>query len=160
MSIVYIIVLLFLGLVLIGLEMFVPGGIIGIIGATMMGIGVWLCFDQYGMQEGFAVLLLCIAATIVVVVTAFRKFPHTTVGKWVILGSNASKEEGYTSDTYFNAGLLNKEGITESKLRPSGIALFDGDRYDVVTEGEYVDANTRVRVLRVDGNRIVVEKVY
>ncbi len=47
-------------------------------------------------------------------------------------------------------------GVALSDLRPGGIARFDDLRADVVTEGDFIDVGTTVKVLRVEGNRIVV----
>ena len=47
-------------------------------------------------------------------------------------------------------------GVAESALRPSGRARIGGEQMDVVTEGGYVDEGTRVRVVEVRGNVIVV----
>ena len=43
-------------------------------------------------------------------------------------------------------------------LRPAGFALIDGERVDVVSDGEPIEAGTAVEVVRVDGNRIVVRR--
>jgi len=58
-----------------------------------------------------------------------------------------------------NTDLVGQEGITESELRPVGIAVIGGNRIDVMTEGDYVEPNSRIRVIREEGNRIVVEQV-
>ena len=57
----------------------------------------------------------------------------------------------------FNA-LTGKSGIALSSLRPAGTALIEGERIDVLTEGEYIEKDTRIRVERVEGNRIFVRK--
>jgi len=53
-------------------------------------------------------------------------------------------------------GLEGKEGVAHSTLRPAGTALIDGVRVDVVTRGEMIEAKTRIRVIAVEGNRVVV----
>jgi membrane-bound serine protease (ClpP class) len=55
--------------------------------------------------------------------------------------------------------LVGREGVARSQLRPSGTADFDGERLDVVTRGELVDAGSRIRVIENRGNRIVVRAV-
>jgi membrane-bound serine protease (ClpP class) len=54
---------------------------------------------------------------------------------------------------------LGQRGTTTSPLRPAGVAEFDGERIDVVSRGEYVDAGEPIEVVRVEGNRIVVRPV-
>ena len=49
------------------------------------------------------------------------------------------------------------EGKTLSVLRPSGIGDFDGVRLNVVTEGEFIENGTPIRIVRVEGGKIVVK---
>lgn len=153
---IYIVLLLLLGLTFMFFEMFVPGGILGVIGIAMMGAGVWLSFSHYGNTEGVAVFLVCFVTTVSLIAVFINRFPHTYFGKRMILSSGVAKSEGFHAESFATLDLPGKEGVTESALRPSGIALIEGERYDVVTEGEYVPAQTRIKVIRVDGNRIVV----
>ncbi|HSE91881.1 MAG TPA: NfeD family protein [Methylomirabilota bacterium] len=51
---------------------------------------------------------------------------------------------------------LGMRGTTVSPLRPAGIADFGGERIDVVSRGEYIEAGQPIEVIRVEGNRIVV----
>ena len=50
-------------------------------------------------------------------------------------------------------------GVATSDLRPSGLALFGDRRVDVVSQGDFISAGTRVRVIEVSGNRVMVESV-
>ncbi|MBI1388486.1 MAG: nodulation efficiency protein D [bacterium] len=151
-----IICLLLFGVLLMFAELFVPGGVLGLIGTVLMGVAVYLCFQEYGSQIGVAVLLFSILITVTVVIFAFTVIPKTRFGKLLILGDSVSKQTGYHSDAYYDSGLVGKEGVTESELRPVGIALIDGRRVDVMTDSEFVEPGVRVKVTRIDGNRIVV----
>ena len=55
-----------------------------------------------------------------------------------------------------NEHLLGNQALTT--LRPAGTALIDGERVDVVTDGEYLPNDTEIKVVKVEGARIVVEK--
>jgi membrane-bound serine protease (ClpP class) len=52
--------------------------------------------------------------------------------------------------------LLEKTGVAKTALRPSGTAVIDGERVDVVTEGNLIEPGTPVRVVAVEGLRVVV----
>ena len=67
-------------------------------------------------------------------------------------------EQGYTS-VRNEEELLGMEGVTLSLLRPAGQADIGGRRVDVVTEGEFIPKGVRVKVIKVEGFRIVVERV-
>jgi len=55
--------------------------------------------------------------------------------------------------------LIGHSGTAYSYLRPAGVALVDGRRIDVLTEGEFVTAGTAVRVTRIEGSRIFVKPI-
>ncbi|GAB4159034.1 MAG: hypothetical protein Fur0037_26370 [Planctomycetota bacterium] len=55
--------------------------------------------------------------------------------------------------------LVGRVAVAITTLRPAGAVDLDGERLDVVTQGEFLDAGARVRVIEVAGNRIVVEAV-
>jgi membrane-bound serine protease (ClpP class) len=67
--------------------------------------------------------------------------------------------EGYTSGPAGLDALLSREGTALTPLRPSGTAVIDGKRVDVVTEGEMIDKDKPVRVIKVEGGRVVVRMV-
>ena len=50
-------------------------------------------------------------------------------------------------------------GIAETPLRPAGKAIFDDEFYDVVSEGEFVETGDQVRIMDIQGNRVIVRKV-
>ncbi|MBY6278389.1 NfeD family protein, partial [Symbiobacterium thermophilum] len=54
------------------------------------------------------------------------------------------------------ARLVGREGVSLTVLRPAGTAVFDDQRLDVVTEGEFIPAGVPVKIVRVEGTRIVV----
>ncbi|MBN2450772.1 MAG: NfeD family protein, partial [Lentisphaeria bacterium] len=85
-----------------------------------------------------------------------RYFPRTPVGRRLILENDARDWHGTDQGKRELAG---KEGMAHTTLRPAGTAIIDGQRIDVVTRGEMIAANTPVRVVKVEGNRVVVTAV-
>ena len=57
------------------------------------------------------------------------------------------------------AALLGAIGVAATPLRPAGKVQFGDDFVDVVAEGSYVLPGTRVQVVEIEGNRIVVKEV-
>ena len=57
------------------------------------------------------------------------------------------------------SGLLGAMGVAATPLRPAGKAQIGEDFLDVVAEGDYVNAGSRVQVIEIEGNRIVVKEV-
>ena len=76
----------------------------------------------------------------------------------MILKERESTEEGYRSSDDMES-FLGLEGIATTVLRPTGMAEFDDVKLNVVSEGEYIQPGTRVRIVRVEGSRILVRSV-
>jgi membrane-bound serine protease (ClpP class) len=56
------------------------------------------------------------------------------------------------------AGLMGVEGEVLAPLRPAGVASLGGRRVDVVSRGEMIESGARVRVIELEGNRVVVAR--
>lgn len=85
--------------------------------------------------------------------------PKTPVYRDLILKQELTRTEGYVSHTAaYYADLPGKVGVAETLLRPAGIATINGARCDVVSSGDLIPKGTAVRVIAVEGSRIVVEK--
>ena len=76
----------------------------------------------------------------------------------LILHESESSQEGFLSSSDMSV-FLGREGETRTALRPSGIAEFDGVRLNVVSDGMFIAQGVRVKIVRVDGNRILVHTV-
>lgn len=153
-----------LGLIFVGLEIFaIPGfGIAGILGimALMGGLGMSLIgtgatWDS--MLSALGQVALSILLAIIATLILLRYFPRLPFGKRLILETNLQAQEGYESSPVEDHRWLGKQGLAISDLRPSGIARFDGERVDVVSDGTFIDAGQPLKVVRIDGNRVVVQ---
>ncbi|MDI6785888.1 MAG: NfeD family protein [bacterium] len=151
-------ILLFIaGLTLIIAEVFfIPGfGIAGGLGVICMALSLILSFKDLES----ATLTLSLTFIIVVISTAllFKYLPKTCSWQRLVLRSQELKEEGFLSSKGFDE-YINKEGYALTPLRPSGSCLVEGQKLDVITEGDFLSANTRIKVVRVEGSKIVVNK--
>ena len=155
------------GLVLLVLEIFViPGfGLAGIMGIGALLAGLSLSLVGGGVTWEFVViavgrvlvsLLLALAASLLFL----RFLPRLPFGRQLILDTGLAAGEGYAAAPESDNRWLGKHGTAFSSLRPAGIALIDGERVDVVSDGEFIDAGVSILVTRVDGNRIVVRRHY
>jgi membrane-bound serine protease (ClpP class) len=143
------------GILLICAEVFLPGGILGSIGAVALIAAMLLSFKAF--QEAAIFVSLGIIALLGASLVLFVKFfPRSSIGKRMTL-SNDSKE--FRASQGGLDELVGKEGEARSDLRPAGFANIEGQRVDVVTEGQMIDKGERVRVAKVEGNRVVVRPV-
>ncbi|WP_425448464.1 NfeD family protein [Dethiothermospora halolimnae] len=147
----------FLGIVLIIVEMFVPGfGFPGVTGVILLLASVIMIAES--VLQAFVLLviilvILGIALSIIIHSAAKGKLSNS-----VILSTSMNKERGYSSNNdmeYF----LGKKGIVLSRLRPSGSVDFDGVKLDVVADGTYIDKGAKVEVVKVEGSKIVVREI-
>lgn len=159
MSFLLIVGLLVIGFLFIFFEFFIPGGVLGIVGAGLMALGIYICFKTQGPDTGWIVLVCALGLSIITVIVGFKVVPHTALGKVLILHRGVSKADGYSAQADDPEELMGKEGISVSNLRPTGIATIDGRRMDVMADGEYIMAGARVRVVEVASNRIMVRRV-
>ena len=136
-------VLYMAGLALIVAEAFLPGLVMGLIGLGLIGTSV-----VFGFRHHWAIGLAQIALAVVVGPAALL------VGiRRLTLKSTLEGGASFTSDY---AALNGKQGESVTELRPAGVVAIDGRRIDVVTAGELVARGTPVRVVKVEGNRVVV----
>ena len=152
-----------IGLILLIIEIFTPGfGLFGIAGVIMSIIGIVLRATAGGrgnpvFQVLLLLLLLIIACVLAFVVMAVSS-KKGLLSKTPFIMKESAVSKGVAEGTADYTALVGKQGRTLCALRPSGIAEIDGVRYDVIAEGEFVDADETVSVLRVEGVRIVVVK--
>jgi membrane-bound ClpP family serine protease len=146
-----------LGFIFVIVEMFHPGfGVPGITGIIFLVAGVILTANSV-----FQVLILLgiiIAILGVMLNIVLRSVTKGRLSKTLILYETQEKENGYigAEDLQFFVG---QEGISLTILRPSGIAEFNGIKMDVVSEGKFISENTFIRIIKVEGPRIVVRVI-
>jgi len=144
------------GVLLLGIEVFVtPGfGVGGVMGIVMLlggSIGSWLVL---GPTWGALVVVLTAAATSTLVIVGLR-----SKGAKKRLVLDTQQPHGGGVETTELGRLLGAVGVARSDLRPAGIAVFGDERIDVVSEGGFVSRETPVRVVAVDGPRVIVAPV-
>ena len=106
----------------------------------------------------YSILIAMIIAGIgmVILMKFFGKKLH--LFNRLVLKDATTTEEGYVSNAN-RIELIGKQGKSITPLRPSGTVVLDGERLDVVTEGNYVDGGKTVEVVKVEGSRIVVREI-
>ena len=149
------ITLLLAGFILIGTEIFVPGAVLGIFGtiawiaAAVVG---WRGFPEpWNLLSALSIMIMGVFTFVIWI----RYFPKSRFGKSLSLSENSASYKSHkTSD--IPVGTVGK---ALSTLRPSGIAMFDGKRLDVVADGEWVEAGESVKISSTSGGHVSVVKV-
>lgn len=152
----WIIFLLVIGLLMVCLEVFIPGGIVGTLGSFCLLGSIVMAFTEQGATFGFYWLGAVAVLTLLGLFISIKALPHSPAGKRLFLGSS---EEGFSAAEEGMERWIGKRGEAITTLRPAGMIEVGGERIDVVTGGEYLPKGTPVEVIRVDGNRVVVRQV-
>lgn len=153
------IILFLVGFSLLLAEIFlIPGfGLAGIGGIIAILTSIFLTYGN--ITQATYSILIAVGLSIVGFFILIRYIPSTRTWRKFILFTQQEKELGYTIGTKEFKRLIGKEGIAITPLRPSGIAEVNDKKLNVITRGEYVDSNTKIKVISIEGNKIVVEAV-
>jgi len=160
------VILFILGLGAILVEIFlIPGfGVAGVVGILLMIAALFLSlfntegyFDASLIQMAIVQLGGALAGFFILGFLAYKFLPNTRSFKAFVLDTQSGSDKGFTSAPDYSE-LVGKPGIAITVLRPAGTVVIDDKRYDVVTQGDYIDKDANIRVLKVEGMRIVVEK--
>jgi membrane-bound serine protease (ClpP class) len=156
-----------LGLVLLGVEMFlIPGfGLFGLLGGIGVMAGLFLSllgglptspdFARAGLVLSTTVVLIAVSAWVVI-----RSLPGSSrlARSGIFLLDRTDREIGYES-SHPRSDLIGLAGRAITDLRPSGTALFGDERIDVVSESAWITEGTPVRIVSAEGYRHVVREI-
>lgn len=151
------IILLIAGIILVVLEFFVSGGILGAIGVGSIIASLFMAgYDV--VQMAFSLSIASIIAIFAAII--LFKWVGTERGflKKIILSDRTTTELGYVSSDE-RTELIGAYGTAVTGMRPAGTMQYGDERIDVVSEGTFINKDSHVKVINVEGNRIVVREV-
>lgn len=148
--------LFLLGVVLLLVEATFPNfGIIGLSGVAAIVGSVVLSAST--AEEGLRMFALSIFFAVLILLISLRFLKRTGLWSQLVLQFAETKEQGYVGPADW-AYLLEQEGIALTSLRPSGTAVINGKRVDVVSEGGFIDQEAKVIITAVEGTRVIVRE--
>ena len=154
---IFVFVLFLGGIALIGLEMFIPGGIVGTVGIiTLIYAIIYVNESTYNIA-----FIIIVSFMLGVGLYLFnRKMLNKKLAflNQLVLNDAISTEEGYVASES-RVDLIGKKLLAYTDLRPAGVAALYNEKFDVVTDGDFVEKGNEIEVIRVEGMRIVVKKI-
>lgn len=145
------------GILCIVAEILTPTvGLLAGVGVAMMLYSIVLVLG--GDFPAMYAMLSALSAAIILFALIIKKLPSSKLWNRVVLKDQSRTSGGYVS-TPPKDSLLGKTGKVLSELRPAGSAQIDGNPVDVVSEGVFIAKGQQVRVVAVEGSRVVVRKV-
>lgn len=152
-------ILFVIGLVLAAVEFFTPGfGLFGISAIVSFLASIVVVTAAAGSVTAgliFALVVLLVLAALIVLFSVFASRGRFL--RPLTLPDQLGAGEGFSSSRDYSF-LSGKTGTSETILRPAGRVKIEGESYDAVTGGEFIPAETRIRVASVEGSRIVVRE--
>lgn len=143
--------LFFLGGVFLFFEILIPGfGVFGIGGIFAMVLGISL--PSYSLEIKLISFSLAVILTTLIAIYMIKKGTINKSLSKLVLDDQIDKKSKDLSS------LNNKFGKSLSNLRPSGIIEIEGKKYDALTDGEFIEKNQVIKVIRTEGKKIIVEK--
>lgn len=145
-----IIFLILLGVLALVLELFaLPGAIVGIIGSLFIIAGIVMSYVQYGVVAGNLTLL----GTGVFIIITVVLFLRSKTWKRMTLTTQIDGKVNVQPDSLYEG----MEGVSLSRLAPSGKAIFDQEIVEVFSSLDFIDQNTPIVISKIEGSKIIVK---
>jgi len=146
-----------LGIILLAIEAFIPGfGIFGFGGIVAVLTSIYLAAPS--PQQALASIAVALLGTVVTGYFLARYGRRRGWWRDLILGAKETNRQGYVPRRY-RPELVGKTGVVVTPLRPAGMAEIDGERVDVVSDGQFIPRGAWVKVIKVEGTRALVAVV-
>lgn len=152
-----IIICVLAGVILLIVEAFMPGfGVPGISGIILLLAGVAMTWYEYGAMIGLGTTVAVLALVGVAISVSLKSASSGRLSRSELILNDVETPPSENADMQL---LVGKEGVVKNTLRPVGTAEFDCGKLHVTSDGEYVAEGQRVRIVRVEGTQIFVNKI-
>lgn len=141
--------------VLFFFEIFVPGGVLAMVGGLFLLAAAVLTYTEYGFIWAISLFLLGLVAAIGLFFLEIRFITHTPFGKQLFLQNTISASLNPRADEK----LVGEEGVTLTTLSPGGKVRIKEAVYTAAALGGFLDKGTPVRVVRSETFKLIVEKI-
>ncbi len=151
-----IVICFLVGILLLAVEIVVPGGVLGTAGGVAMLVGVVVAFTLYGGSGGTIATLVALVALCVTVYLELVWLPQSRLAKHL---SVSAANEGTSQPALADGGaVIGREATAQTTLAPTGYVSVEGRRYEAYSQSGYVAAGERLRVVGLDSFRLIVSK--
>ena len=153
-----IIICVLVGVVLLVVEMFMPGfGIPGLSAGVLLLAGIVMTWYEYGAKIGLAMSVAVLALMGIVISISLKSVKNGKLAKTDLTLDGAVNDGGQNERARMQR-LVGLEGTALTALRPVGAAEFECGKMNVQSDGEFIEKGTAVKVLRVSGTTVYVKK--
>lgn len=144
------------GILLLALEVVVPGAVLGIVGGVAILAGVIVAFNLYGFDGGMIASGAALLLTGIALYIEFVLLPKTRLAKtFTMTGTISGTSQPVIAD---RAKVIGRQAVAVTALSPSGYVELDGQRYEAFARDGHTSAGTRLDIVDVDTFRLIVSK--
>lgn len=148
--------LMILGLGLVMLEIFIPGGIVGIFGGLCLLAAVVFSYQDYGMEGAILVFGIGLVGLVACLWFEFKVLPKTAAGKRFFLQNQV---DGKSQPDVVDDSMVGREGLTATALSPSGYVLVDGKKIEAFSRNGFLEKGESVKIDSFDQFKVTVSKL-
>lgn len=149
--------LLILGALLVVLELFIPGGVAGTIGALIALYAITqLTNSLLGLAIGIVIFLVLIG---IVIYILLKLVSEDKIQNKLVLKSTLNADSGFNSNKLKDNDMVGQRGITISVLKPAGKIKIAGEIYYVMSDDKFIDKDKQVEIVKVENNEMFVREV-
>jgi len=151
-----IVTLFIVGVVLIALEVIIPGGIVGAFGVLALISGIVVAYIEYNSEGALMAGLVAGGLVVLALIVEFAVLPKTPLGRRLFLRKRIEGKNVYSQGGDLELGT---EGMAVTALAPTGMILIEGEKYEAASRSGFIEKNESVKVVEKDNFRLIVSKL-
>lgn len=158
------IVLIVVGFLVLGLEVFVPSGGVLAVTSGLVAIAGIVCLFRYDTTWGLTGTLAVVVIGPLMGAFLLKIWPDTPLGRRLVHGDVTEEDRAQAhlneqNERMERLALVGAEGVAITTLRPVGTAKIGAERVEVLSESGWITAGTPIKVTAVDGLEIKVRQI-
>ena len=146
------------GILFIGIEVIIPSGILGTIGAFLMLAGCFVAFTNYGAIIGVVSVLVALALAALLIFIEFRILPKTKIGKRAFLTTEITSVSALLGKEA--EALIGQSAEALTLLSPSGYVSVNGQRYEAFCQSGQAPVGSKLKIIGADNFRLIVTQQF
>ncbi len=148
--------LFIVGVCLLAIEVFVPGGIIGTLGGIALVAGIVKAYFEYGSEGLIISILAALALMVCMLFFEIKILPKTPIGQRLFLKKSIT---GISQPEVADDASIGQTCQTVTALAPTGIVLYQGKKVEAASRSGFIEKNESVKIVGKETFRLIVSKI-
>ena len=147
--------LLVTAFILFFFEIFLPGGVLAVIGGIILLTACAMTYSEFGITWAIALLILGLVGALIMFFLEIRLIAHTRFGRQFALKSTIAARLNPRADE----ALVGRSGIAQTTLAPTGKVRIDDKTYVAQAEDGFLEKGHAVKVVRIETFKLIVTRI-